>query len=365
MAELAAATAAIAAIGGIAGLVRKGAEAANWMCKKLSGKGICAYVKDKCLELAGNKISSAIESKITSFVEKKPLTFTGQKTVEHAKNLLKHCAERDLQNVLNSNFADDAGVKMAVADVGLLVFEAIHAIQDYKICDSDAYVGHMTFMITAFGALQNSLNTALICASSRSLSIYNFPQTHTPRSAGSSAVSSSSSAAPEEIQGVLEFIHQTGNYKEIQTAGQLLRLTRLELNCSNLKGEIPSGISKLTKLEVLNLRFNQLIGSIPSGITKLTALKYLHLQGNKLSGSIPSGICNLTSLKHLSLHTNQLTGEIPSGISNLTALTHLWLNINNLTGQYYVFFSQSNRQIRLSEVGSGWTSTTTPLLLQF
>jgi hypothetical protein len=182
MAELIAATAAIAAIGGIAGLVRKGAKAANWMCEKLTGKGMCEYVKDKCLELAGNKISSVIKSKITSFVEKKPLNFTGQKTVEQAKNLLQRCAERDLHNVLNSNFADNASVKMAVADVGLLVFEAIHAIQNYKICDSDAYVGHMTFMITAFGALQNSLNTALICASSTgSSSIYNFHQVHTPR----------------------------------------------------------------------------------------------------------------------------------------------------------------------------------------
>ena len=88
----------------------------------------------------------------------------------------------------------------------------------------------------------------------------------------------------------------------------------LNLNYSNLTGEIPSEIENLTNLQRLYLRGNQLTGEIPSEIGNLTNLWFLNLDYNQLSGVIPEEICNQGDSTPSVSH-NKLCPPYPSCIS--------------------------------------------------
>ena len=111
------------------------------------------------------------------------------------------------------------------------------------------------------------------------------------------------------------------------------KVITLNLNTSQLTGEIPKEIGKLINLEYLSLSNNQLRGEIPKEIGKLINLQYLFLYNNQLTGEIPKEIGKLMNLKYLDLNNNQLTGEIPKEIGKLTNLHYLSLRNNQLTGE--------------------------------
>ncbi|XP_073142878.1 receptor-like protein 3 [Henckelia pumila] len=139
-------------------------------------------------------------------------------------------------------------------------------------------------------------------------------------------------------------------------------LQMLTLGGSQLKGEIPSWISKLRKLKVLNLSYNQISGRIPSWIDTMPSLFVLNLTQNLLSGTIPHEICRMpalmtdntsrdwsylalpflfSSLEYnrlfnlppgLKLGNNNLSGSIPAEMGRLKLLHILELSNNNFNG---------------------------------
>ncbi|CAI7883875.1 unnamed protein product [Closterium sp. NIES-53] len=114
----------------------------------------------------------------------------------------------------------------------------------------------------------------------------------------------------------------------------LQKLVYLGLSASGedgLKGTLPSGLGKLTRLNELYLHRNGLSGPV-SVLTSLTKLNRLLLGDNNFNGSFPQGFSNLKSLNYLSMRYNGFEGRIPNVISTLTKLTYLSLNSNNFKG---------------------------------
>ena len=70
---------------------------------------------------------------------------------------------------------------------------------------------------------------------------------------------------------------------------------------SDLKGQIPADIGKLTNLNSIELGFNLLKGEIPKEIANLKKLKYLGLYSNNLSGDIPNEVCNLIEENNINI----------------------------------------------------------------
>lgn len=110
--------------------------------------------------------------------------------------------------------------------------------------------------------------------------------------------------------------------------------TLLFRHITNLTGEIPSAIAKLTRLRMVRLSWTNLTGPVPSFFSKLPALYYLDLSFNQLSGSIPPSLSLLPNLLALHLDRNRLTGTIPESFGAFTGSSppDLFLSHNQLTG---------------------------------
>ncbi|KAL6325289.1 hypothetical protein AAG906_023134 [Vitis piasezkii] len=93
----------------------------------------------------------------------------------------------------------------------------------------------------------------------------------------------------------------------------LYLVNSMDLSNNNLCGEVPEGVTNLSRLGTLNLSINHLTGKIPDNIGSLQGLETLDLSRNQLSGVIPPGMASLTSLNHLNLSYNNLSGRIPTG----------------------------------------------------
>ncbi len=129
------------------------------------------------------------------------------------------------------------------------------------------------------------------------------------------------------------------------------RITKIELNNNNLKGDLVD--LNLPYLEILNLAENELNKHIPN-FKYLPKLKELHLDNNRFYGGVPNfnnlmelqefqannnnlsgavpDFTNLQNLQKLDLHNNQLTSSIPD-FTNLPNLIVLNLNSNKLSGR--------------------------------
>ncbi|CAL8138899.1 unnamed protein product [Prunus armeniaca] len=123
----------------------------------------------------------------------------------------------------------------------------------------------------------------------------------------------------------------------------LSSLTYLNLSNSLFSGQIPSEISKLSKLSTLDLSFNyqKVDDSIPLKLTSanmrslvqnLTSIKQLHLNWVEMYSTVPDILVNASSLTSLRLHNCGLYGEFPVGIFHLPNLEHefLWPTANSL-----------------------------------
>ncbi|CAL2249163.1 unnamed protein product [Prunus armeniaca] len=133
----------------------------------------------------------------------------------------------------------------------------------------------------------------------------------------------------------------------------LSSLTYLNLSNSLFSGQIPSEISKLSKLSTLDLSFNyqKVDDSIPLKLTKgnlrslvqnLTNIKKLHLSGVDIYSTVPDISVNASSLTSLQLDHCGLYGEFPVGIFQLPNVEVLRVSYNSdLTG-YFPTFNKSN-----------------------
>ncbi|KAA8515078.1 hypothetical protein F0562_018135 [Nyssa sinensis] len=111
-----------------------------------------------------------------------------------------------------------------------------------------------------------------------------------------------------------------------------LNITHIDLSGNQLKGKIPSSLTRLENLEFLNLSSNALDGEIPSSFGDLLSLQNVSLASNSLSGSIPDSMAAMPTLVHLDLGSNQLNGTIPKFVSEMKGLKYLNLEKNNFNG---------------------------------
>ena len=86
---------------------------------------------------------------------------------------------------------------------------------------------------------------------------------------------------------------------------------------SDLKGQIPADIGKLTNLNSIELGFNLLKGEIPKEIANLKKLKYLGLYSNNLSGDIPNEVCNLIEENNINIKRILQGNKIKIRVINL------------------------------------------------
>nr|XP_043635595.1 polygalacturonase inhibitor-like [Erigeron canadensis] len=129
---------------------------------------------------------------------------------------------------------------------------------------------------------------------------------------------------------------------------KLTHLTMLRLSWTNLSGSVPSFLSQLTNLNFLDLSFNDLTGSIPPELATLKNLNALHLDRNKLTGVIPDSFGTFTgNVPDLYLSHNQLTGTIPKSLGYLN-FTTIDFSRNQLTGDISIFFGL-NKTIQIAD----------------
>ncbi|CAL2276915.1 unnamed protein product [Prunus armeniaca] len=127
----------------------------------------------------------------------------------------------------------------------------------------------------------------------------------------------------------------------------LTSLTYLNLSNSAFFGQIPSEISKLSKLSTLDLtsyssHLKLTKGNLRSLVQNLTNIKKLHLSGVDIYSTVPDILVNASSLTSLQLDNCGLYGEFPVGIFHLPNLEVLYVSSNSdLTG-YFPTFNKSN-----------------------
>ena len=115
--------------------------------------------------------------------------------------------------------------------------------------------------------------------------------------------------------------------------GTLANLQTLVFSSNALSGEIPAELGNLANLQTLSIYANYLIGEIPAELGNLANLQTLSLYANDLSGEIPAELGNLANLQTLSLYVNDLIGEIPAELGTLANLQTLYLYANDLSGE--------------------------------
>ncbi|KAI3678132.1 hypothetical protein L6452_37413 [Arctium lappa] len=129
---------------------------------------------------------------------------------------------------------------------------------------------------------------------------------------------------------------------------KLTHLTMLRLSWTNLSGPVPSFLSQLKNLNFLDLSFNDLTGSIPPELATLTNLNAIHLDRNKLTGVIPESFGRFTgNIPSLYLSHNHLTGTVPLSLGYLN-FTTIDFSRNQLTGDLSMFFG-TNKTIQIAD----------------
>lgn len=86
------------------------------------------------------------------------------------------------------------------------------------------------------------------------------------------------------------------------------------------------------EIVAISLANNGLKGKLPIGLTKLSRLRKLLLNDNALTDCIPAELGNMNTLQELNLANNQLTQKIPATLGRLRDLTLLNLRGNRLSG---------------------------------
>ncbi|XP_068337007.1 receptor-like protein 7 [Pyrus communis] len=126
----------------------------------------------------------------------------------------------------------------------------------------------------------------------------------------------------------------------------LSSLSYLNPSLSAFSGQIPSEISKLSKLSTLVLSYNnglELKKSIMRILVQnLTSIKQLHLSDVGIYSTVPDILVNASSLTSLKLSYCGLYGEFPVGIFHLANLEELRLYSNTDLNGYFPNFNRTN-----------------------
>ncbi|XP_048434179.1 receptor-like protein 7 isoform X2 [Pyrus x bretschneideri] len=126
----------------------------------------------------------------------------------------------------------------------------------------------------------------------------------------------------------------------------LSSLSYLNLSHSAFSGQIPSEISKLSKLSTLVLSYNNGLELTKSNmrilVQNLTSIKQLHLGDVGIYSTVPDILVNASSLTSLNLSYCGLYGEFPVGIFHLPNLEELRLYSNTNLNGYFPTFNRTN-----------------------
>lgn len=106
------------------------------------------------------------------------------------------------------------------------------------------------------------------------------------------------------------------------------RLKELTLYKNFLTGELPSSISKMSKLQHLYIDHNGFEGSFPQSWGNLKALRHLFTYKNALSGTLDV-VTKMIAMEKLRLEENQFSGTVGSGFGALMNLQVLVLSDND------------------------------------
>lgn len=110
------------------------------------------------------------------------------------------------------------------------------------------------------------------------------------------------------------------------------KLTSMQLQDNQIKGQIPANFPAASALETLNLSNNEILGPIPTQIGNLEKMLWLNISHNKLTGPIPEEIGNMKGLKEFFAMDNLLSGGIPASVDNLSNLQKFYVIDNDLSG---------------------------------
>ncbi|XP_019186476.1 PREDICTED: leucine-rich repeat receptor-like serine/threonine-protein kinase BAM2 [Ipomoea nil] len=135
----------------------------------------------------------------------------------------------------------------------------------------------------------------------------------------------------------------------------LTNLTYLNLSNAGFGGQIPNGISRLTRLVTLdlsthpNLIIHLEIPNLNQFFENSTQLIQLYLDGVDLSSRVPKFLANFSNLKTLSLSQCNLQGSFPTEIFQIQGLLELSLEYNDdLSGRIPSF--PENGSLRMISV---------------
>ncbi|KAL6646570.1 hypothetical protein ACP70R_018178 [Stipagrostis hirtigluma subsp. patula] len=118
---------------------------------------------------------------------------------------------------------------------------------------------------------------------------------------------------------------------------RLCNLTVLDLSLCHLNGNMTELIERMpqcpsNKLQELRIGYNSITGNMPNQMAHLTSLVVLDISENRLTGAIPPEVGRLSNLSTLDLSGNNLSGHVPSEIGMLANLVNLDLSSNKLDG---------------------------------
>ncbi|QCD94834.1 LRR receptor-like serine/threonine-protein kinase FLS2 [Vigna unguiculata] len=119
--------------------------------------------------------------------------------------------------------------------------------------------------------------------------------------------------------------------------GNVTSLVTLDLSYNQLEGPVPTSFGYLCNLRAIyfsHLKLNQRINEIVDIITPCIShgLRTLEVQSSQLSGNLPLSLGKLSSLESLSLSNNQLSGNPFESLGPLSKLSYLDIGYNNFEG---------------------------------
>jgi len=116
----------------------------------------------------------------------------------------------------------------------------------------------------------------------------------------------------EQATSLTSLLLDSTKIRNLDGIGNGLSLVDVDVRFNNLKGTLPSELSKLVELESFTCSQNSFTGTVPS-LSRLRKLKTLRMGNNDFSGAIPSFLEHPV-LVTLDLSDNQLDGSIPDDL---------------------------------------------------
>ncbi|KAL0012956.1 hypothetical protein SO802_000025 [Lithocarpus litseifolius] len=126
---------------------------------------------------------------------------------------------------------------------------------------------------------------------------------------------------------------------------QTLQVIRFDRN--SITGPVPSNLNNLVNVGELYLSNNNLSGPIPN-LTGMNSLNYLEMENTQLQGEVPVSLFSLPNLQSVLLKNNQLNGYLNISTANSSQLQLIDLQ-NNLISGYTEIAGGYNKKLILAD----------------